>query len=493
MANRQQQQPAASSQLVTVVEIARCKKLFQDPDAPLTISPAVKLYSGDTCVSTNTIQENADPFFNEAFEFAQPAELTDSGECPIKSMSFAYELTDAVFDPPRVVACGTFTIDTTANTKGENSYELYPPKESGARGECDATQEARGTLIVRFKVTIPKPKFVDVNKDVELAKNVVFTPAYRIVPEDRRRMWYHFLDTPAFREAFERKLVESFKEEKHERKHPTKTASDVINLRWKVKRSHQFMAKIRLCAEKWLANESVSPIVAEEETAAKLKWKELAALRSKLAPQRSSKVTELIDRLWLFYAADVDYRLPMTHISFEHRTKMQSTAFGKQQYEALVSCILQLFIPSLSANVADAIAKEDFENDPNANESAAAAEAEHQAALDATDHEGKDEVQLIAQRQVAELIGPAATTAGQPAVSTSAFKLFSATLGKFANYWCETLTDAEFMAVLKLLANAIPPARKKLGTAVDEVHKTPRSGRRRSSARRRSSPRTPRN
>jgi hypothetical protein len=371
------------------------------------------------------------------------------------------------------------------------SLDLKPGE--GTDEAAAADESARGIILLRHRVQLPKPKVVDLDKDVELSARMKFTSQSSLLgPGDQRHWtWTYFLETGAthWRETLEKKLVETFKETKAERKYPTKTVTDVIVLRWKCKRSHQVLTRYRFFAEKLLRKETFGPVDNEAELAQKLKWKEGEELRLSIAPQRSNKVVEFLDRLWLFWCADVSPSTTMTHISFEHRTKMNSTAFGRAQYEALVASLHQLFIPSLPFATAESFAKLDYDHDPMTNELAALMKAQHDADLLREEVKGLDEFTVIAMKQLEELIGPAPSNAGTPAVTTSSYKLFAHVFCKWASFWCETLTDAEYLACMRGLSNAIVPAKMKLGSAAAETVKTPRSGRRKSSARSGKTPR----
>lgn len=515
------------TQLYVTVDVVRGKKLYSDPDAPLTLSAVVTINAeatdkhGPLRFATSKKDETTDPFYNDSREFVIPASLepTNSAACTLKSIEFAVSVYDHNYDVPRPVGVGKFVVPTAANGKGEISLDLSPPPPDAPGTVTDGSVTVpdpsvpRGNVLFRYKVIIPKPKVVDVTLDVELAEKPLFSSRFSLLPPTRGYIWYSLFGEASFRDAVLSGVLSSFKDEKQDKKLPTKTAADIVVNKWKCRRSHQVMTKLRICAEQLRAEPPQGPpfvIDAAAETARKLAWKEVAVLREDMSA-KSPKIQEALDRMWLHYCCDTDVN-STSHITFDQRTKMLGTAFGRPHYEALRAALLLMVAPGLALKDADAMARLDFDNDPVVNpaapgaakdkaekEKAAAAPVTPVAsgappvgALFASTNPTSPAASGAAAAAATAAAAPALTVdprlppatqatlllareleaiqlanSGQAAVSSSVASekcfVFQHVLRTHAAWWCETLTDAEFVVVIKSLAPAVAATRTRVG------------------------------
>ena len=431
------------------MDVVRGLRFYQDPESPLALCPSVTIQHKETNSSktTEVVKDSTNPFFNEHFE------VVIGGEDPLPAGTktvFRFILHDNSGSAPKDVGVGEINVDVSAATKTETTAQLeltaatpviVTEGPTNPDAPAPAETQSRGTLAVRWKVTLPKPKVVDHNADIVLATIPKLSGDVSIVPDVRPFVWWHITHDASWRESFSSAVLSAFATTDRKDKHPATNVAEVLMVKWKCRRSHQLITKLRIVAERYHNGERL-PFSADEELGIKQRWKELALIRTDVF-EKSQKMKEAMDRLWLFFVCEVPIDVAYTP-QFEHRAKLNSTVFGRKQAEMLQSSLLQQFITSITTAVADGVAKEDFD------------------------------VEIKAQQQASEAAtasgSSAATAAPSPSSGgTPASRLFQDVIKKYICAWCDTITEAEFQSLAASLLPAITATRNRIAAAAQEA------------------------
>ena len=269
-------------------------------------------------------------------------------------------------------------------------------------------------LIIRYKAIPPPPLHdsADPHADVMLQEEPQLTGAVELVRENSQYVWYNMIHDRKWQMAFTHQMLQQWPKlpktviadaskaaaafgGSGRRSPPTgrrsssavgvglkrasvveripsyKSISDLMTRHWSVRRSHQALTKIRLCAERFNLAEDNLFFPVEMEAAKKVEWRERQVMRLGLALKSlegltsTSPVRILLDKMWLnmVYGVRADSPTPPV-LSFEMKHKLQTIAFQPKHAKVLQACLLQQFIPgSMSFAEATAIAEADF--DPN--------------------------------------------------------------------------------------------------------------------------------
>ena len=433
-------------------EVVRVKKLFQHEDNArvtssgltvrlLDLSPLVDGHDAPAVAEervTDEKSETADPFFNERCEW----DVTSALNLPDKLVRVAMELHDHNHTPAQRVAVASIDVAVGDNTKGEIVLPLQPPATETATAATSRDDDpGYGKLTVRWsvKVTKPAPKVVDENADVVLEGPVELDGTFALLPEARTYAWFHLANDPGYFGRLEKAVVAAAgahfasnpppKPAKRgaAAEQPPTTITQVLEKRWKCRRSHMVYTKVRVAAERHLqglpylpSEKGVVPI--EEELRLKTQWKALAAIRKDTIvrgtePPWTRRARDAVDRLWAYYATG-EMLAEGTQLTITHRGAMGVCPFGKGAYEALNAALLRHVVPGIDEAFAAAVAKEDVENDP--------------------------------------FVSPPKPPAGTPAppfAMPKAAELFAHALHGYAAWWADTLCEDEYLRVVR---DAIP-------------------------------------
>jgi hypothetical protein len=476
---------------------------------------------------TRVVGESGDPFFNDGHEYGIAngvaplvtirLHAVDNNYEPPRSLGWAQTVvstTDAKHAKyDRVLPLCDLAAFTVADEAGA---EPQPAAEMGAatlrftvkvvKAEAPAGADG-GKAVVR-----------NPDDDVELAAPPAFSGLYPLVAEERTYTWWYFLNDSGFRDRF-KKTVEGHHPlaasghaagsgsravktpasvgaaavqpnlAKPQRRTATAAAphGDRFNAllcdTWHCKQSHQVYAKMRCSAEKFLRGETPVTFTADEEDALKRRWKELGIVRAAGVVGGSAKVKMQLQRSWvLFLSGDQVPEGPTFSPSIEQRTKMSMASFDKASYEALRRAMLELVCPSIGDAVAAAIAKRDFEADQFmaavAAERLALKQQQDAFAADAkAADDGKKEADKgkgsssnasskRGDKPSPTAASPTAPSPTAPAVkspSAWAFEMFAHVMATFADFWCDTLTEVEYVQLLKDMAPALLAAKARCG------------------------------
>jgi hypothetical protein len=388
-----------------------------------------------------------------------------------RTIRVVYSVFDGNHSPPQLVAVASHDLAIADNAKGDKPLPLQKPamQQEAMNGATAADGDfGMGFINTRYsvKVTRPAPKFVDENADVVLSPALALRGTIALVPEQRVFAWFHITSDPSWCARFEKAVVAaavayfaSNPPSKPSKRGaaaelPPSTFTHVLERRWKCKRSHQVWTKLRIAAERHLLGlglvASEKGVVApEEELKTKTRWKELAYIRSitvarAKAPddptERSPwgrKAKDAVDRVWAFYATgELPPEGPALSLSLAQRSAMGVAAFSKAHYEYFQAALLQMLVPSIDPTLAAAIAKEDIENDPFVTAPKPPKEPKESGSPTA---------------------GLAASVSSPytPQPAPKAADLFAHAVNRFAEWWCDTVTEDEYVRVVKAALPAI--------------------------------------
>ena len=266
-------------------------------------------------------------------------------------------------------------------------------------------------LIVRFKAQPPPPQgdSSDPHADVMLLAEPKLDGTVELVRENSQYVWYNLLHDRKWQMNFTQQMLQQWPKlpktvigglgasgraggsKQGGRSPPArrgssvaptgsgrvtsdrtpsyKSITDLMMRHWSVRRTHEALTKLRLCAERYQYGEDSLFFTVENEAAKKVEWRERQVLRLGLALKSlegltsTSPVRILLDKLWLnmVYNIRADNPNPPP-ISFEMKHKMQTVAFQQKHAKVLQACLLQLIVPGgMSFAEASAIAEEDLD------------------------------------------------------------------------------------------------------------------------------------
>jgi hypothetical protein len=514
-----------------MLEVVKLRNLFQHEDNTFKTSPRVEVTvlasyldalvtAGDLTESdvhekfrrtTKAAKESASPFFNEVFSFdvtrlyracaattssaptadgsskvlgrpppgfaakaddAEPEAPQANAPKADRTVSLRCDVYDTNLSPEGLVGTATVTdVSVVENSKGDVTLTLLGG--GGKGGE-------RGEVHVRFscKIAKPAPAAADPDADVTLLYKPRFHGGYELVPADRPNVWWHLCNDKAWRERVSKSVVAAYPPEKAAKGSkslgstasgagPTEGAGgvpmqNVVQNRWKCRRLHQFFTKFRYAAERHIAGEPMT-WTAEQELEQKALWLDSAIVRHQGVSSTSDKIQMAVKRAWLFYlTGEPINNTPGAMFSFEQTSKMSMASFSKSQYECLVGAMIEMIEPNLAGSaIVTTIAKDTFEADRLAVGSRAYKEAEAAAAS----------------------APPPADGAAKPKAGDIAYSTFKGLVTYYCDWWAETFTDFEYLAILKTLEPTLQLAKAKADAGgVGVSPRRPASGKARGSS-----------
>lgn len=375
------------------VEVLRGKRFPQTEDDPLPCTSQVRVtlmnnklttvYAAEQCTSVQ--QKTNDPFFKDILTFDVPSGVP-SGVLVFKVFELARQ------NDPTPILCGVNDVFFTSIKQKDAVLRLSnaDPEQLAdelSKGVSQPPSEGDPSLSIRR--TLVKAKIVntqDPDADCELQANLSLNGSCNLVPAGSQYVWLQLLTDKRWLEQYRAALTNAWRtrslhslsasDEAQKQKAKAALAADVrsvgdvVTRRWRCRRSHQVLTRVRLTAEKFNVGDAQLNFSTAEEREYRAERKSRAFLITDLGIKALSSaagnaVRDWLTRLWVLYAVGIDNDPAGAKVlSYDTRKRVHDATFDAGDAVVLQSSLVYHLVSTLPFEICQIIAEEDFRKEP---------------------------------------------------------------------------------------------------------------------------------